>query len=374
MQHQKLGILGGGQLGLLLTQAAMRFPVSVSVYDPDPSCSAAGFTDRFVRGDFSDFEKILAFGLDQDAVIFETEQVCLDAILELEKKGVRVYSSPQTLSWISDKALQKEKLVSVGIPTADFVRISGSEVRSYEGPFPIVQKWRRGGYDGSGVCIHTEKKSIQSAKSVDSIFESCVDIAMEVSVIVARSRDGDLVIYDPVEMVFDARANLVDYLIAPARLETAVTQELYVLTKTMAEKLDFLGLYAIEFFIDQKGHIYVNEISPRPHNSGHHTISTHITSQYEQQIRLALGLPLGSVDRLSEAVMVNLLSEEAQGQTDYKGLASALSIPNVQYTFYGKKEVRPFRKMGHALILEKTLEKALERKEDIRTKLIITAQ
>ena len=373
MRGTKLGIIGGGQLGMLLVQAAIRFPVQTSVYDPNPSCSAAAYTQNFVQGSFEDYEKVLEFGLQHDAVIFEIEKTDVTALLELQKRGVRVASAPETLEWIQDKGVQKKMLKEVGIPVPSFEYVSASDVRKYNGPFPVVQKWRTGGYDGYGVAIHEGLESLKNAQEVDSIFEEKVDIAKEISVILARDTHGNVEVYPPVEMVFDPDANLVDYLIAPARIEKQQEEEMNAVARKISEKLNFIGIYAIEFFIDTAGKVYANEIAPRPHNSGHHTISANITSQYEQQIRVALGLPLGYAEQITPCVMVNLLADNTTGPTHYKGLKKAFEIPNVQYTFYGKEEVRPSRKMGHALIIEKTLEKALERMNDIRTTLTITS-
>lgn len=373
MKNTKIGIIGGGQLGLLLTQSAITFPAHVSVYDPNENCPATPFTHLFMQGGFDDYEKIVEFGKDQDVLIFETEKTDVKALFELEKMGKKIVSSPTTLQWIQDKGLQKQKLQEAGLPTSDFQFAGANEVRNYSGPFPIVQKWRTGGYDGYGVQIHKNQESIQSAQEVDSIFEEKIEIDKEISVIVVRNKQGDVVTYPPVEMVFDPTANLVDYLIAPARLDKKTVEKLNEMCKAMAEKLEFVGLYAIELFIDEQGNIYINEIAPRPHNSGHHTIAANVTSQYEQQIRVALGLPLGSTKQIHPCVMLNLLADDSSGPVSYEGLEQAYQIPNVQYYIYGKTHVRPSRKMGHALILEDDLEIALKRMEQIRNTLTITS-
>jgi 5-(carboxyamino)imidazole ribonucleotide synthase len=373
MFTQKLGIIGGGQLGLLLTQAAMSFPVQVSIYDPNPHCSAAHYTRHFSKGDFDDKERLIAFGSLQDAVIFETESVNAEALIELQEKGVRVISCPKALQWIKDKGCQKEKLKKARLPILDFRYISASEIKSYNDHFPIVQKWRKGGYDGYGVQIIKTKADLKKAKEVDSIFEEMAEIEKEISVILARNELGDIEFYPPVEMVFDPVANLIDYLIAPANLSLKKRRQILHISKEAAEKLKLVGLYAIEFFMDKKGKFYINEIAPRTHNSGHHTINGNITSQYEQQIRMALGLPLGSTKQIIPCLMLNLLADNTKGRTSYKGIEEAFAIPNVQYTLYGKEEVKPGRKMGHAIIMEKTIEKAIEKMNDVRKKLLITS-
>ncbi len=372
MKNVKIGIIGGGQLGLLLTQAAIDFPAHISIFDPNENCPAAIFTNHYTKGNFDDYQAILEFGKDKEVLIFETEKANVKALKELQEMGKKILSSPQTLEWIQDKGKQKEKLEAAGIPTSPFHYVAAEEVKNYPGPFPIVQKWRTGGYDGYGVQIHKNRETLSQAEARDSIFEALVDLEKEVSVLVARNEAGDLAIYPPVEMVFDPVANLVDYLLAPANINNKQSEALEGLTKKIAEKLEFIGIYAIEFFIDKKGEIYVNEISPRPHNSGHHTVSANVTSQYEQQIRIALGLPLGSTQQLSPCLMLNLLAENVTGETHYQGLKEAYEISNVQYVLYGKNEVRPSRKMGHALILEQNSAIALEKMKQIKNTLTIT--
>lgn len=372
MKTQRIGILGGGQLGMLLAQAATHFPVSISVYDPDPNCPARPYTANLTQGSFDDVQKIIDFGRAHDVVIFETESVNVEALKILEAAGIRVVSSPATLEWIRDKGRQKEVLRDAGVPVAAFEYVAANEVRDYSGVFPVVQKWRTGGYDGYGVMIHKNPESLKDAKMVDSIFEELVDIEKELSILLARGEDGDIAVYPLIEMVFSSTRNMVDYLVAPANISDARAEDFFVIAKHLATKLNFVGIYAIECFLDKKGKIYVNEIAPRPHNSGHHTVSANVTSQYEQQIRIALGLPLGSPQQLTPCVMMNLLAANASGVTQYLGLKEALAIKNIQYTFYGKEQVRPFRKMGHAVIIEKTLEKALQKMNDVRTVLTIT--
>lgn len=373
MPHTTLGIIGGGQLGMLLAQEATNFPITTSIYDPNPQCSAARCTPDFTTGDFSDTQRIIDFGTNCDTVIFETEQVSIDPLYALQDAGVHVLSDPHTLEWIQDKGIQKQTLRDAGIPVPPFALVSADQVKSYQGSFPIVQKWRTGGYDGYGVTIHRNAQSLATAQEVDSLFEQPVQIAKELSVIIARDARGNVALYDPVEMVFDPESNMVDFLICPAHISDAVRSQMNEICRTMADKLSFHGIYAVEFFLDVNDQLLVNEISPRPHNSGHHTVEACVTSQYEQQIRIALGLPLGSTDTITPCVMVNLLADKSTGATRYDGLEDAFAIPNVHYTFYHKHQVRPSRKMGHAVILEKSLEKAHQRMNDIRTTLTITA-
>lgn len=371
MRNTQIGIIGGGQLGMFLLQTAIEFPVHVSIFDPDPECSASYFTKDFVQGNFDDKKALLDFSQSCDVLLYETERVSLDALREMQAMGKTVFSSPQSLEWIQDKGLQRETLDKAGFPVPNYELIDADKLSAYAGIFPIVQKWRKGGYDGQGVKILKQAQDLDDIHLVDSVFEELVDIKMELSVLVVRSPEGECKLYPPIEMVFDQEANLVDYLVAPARIEKSLHDKVLEISREMAEQLHFEGLYAIEFFVDHNGNIMVNEVSPRAHNSGHHTLSANVTSQYEQQIRLSLGLPLGSTDMLSPCVMVNLLGKGTPGPTRYKGLYKAFTIPNVQYMLYGKKEVRPHRKMGHALILEASIEKALERLSSIRETLSI---
>lgn len=370
MRSHQIGIIGGGQLGMFLLQSAIPFPCHVSIYDPNPQCSASYFTNHFQKGECDDTEKILEFAKDCDSILFETEKASLKALLKLQKQGKKVLSSPQSLEWIQDKGTQRQKLKEAGFPVPDFQLLSASESKDYSGNIPVVQKWRTGGYDGKGVNMINSTEDIED---VDSVFEELIDIKHEVSIIIARSPDGKTAVYPSIEMVFNQEANLVDYLISPARIDAKLETKLKDLAVELATQLNFEGIYAIEFFIDQNDQIFVNEIAPRPHNSGHHTLSANVTSQYEQHIRMALGLPLGSPEMLSPCLMVNLLGEGETGPTNYTGLEQVFDIPNVQVMLYGKDEVRHHRKMGHALILESDHTIALEKMEQIKNTLTITS-
>ncbi len=312
---------------MLLVQAAIPFPAHCSVYDPNPNCSAAYFTQSFTQGTFDDYDALMAFGQQCDVVIYENEQINLDALFDLQKAGVRVLSSPDSLAWIQDKGIQRDKLKEAGFPSPDYALYAADELQNYSGPFPVVQKWRTGGYDGKGVSIIKNSAELATAAAQDSVLEACIDIDKELSSLVARNEVGDIAIYPATEMVFDPELNLVDYLIAPARIEKSVADQLEDITREMAEKLNFVGVYAIEFFLDKNGELFVNEVSPRTHNSGHHTVAANHASQYEQQIRIALGLPLGSTETLSPCVMANLLADDSTGTTQYHGLEAAYQIP-----------------------------------------------
>jgi 5-(carboxyamino)imidazole ribonucleotide synthase len=369
MRNITLGIIGGGQLGMILIQKAVEFPVTVNLYDPNPDCSAAHFCTKFFEGSFDDADKLYEFGKQCDVVIYELEKVSVDALLKLQSEGVRIVSKPETLEWIQDKGVQNDKLKQAGFPVPDYELVEAAKVMEYDGEFPVVQKWLKDGYDGQGVNIARSKDELQE---VDCVLEEMIDIEMELSVIVARNEQGEIVSYDPVEMVFDDEANLVDYLIAPARISYELRVEALDICKKAAELFGFVGVYAFELFLSKDGRLLVNEISPRVHNSGHQTVAANKSSQYEQQIRIALGLPLGSTDQISNCVMLNLLGAVGSaGETNYEGLEEAYSIDGVQYTFYGKNNVRPYRKMGHAVILEEDIDEALAKVQKIKQTLTI---
>jgi len=373
MRNTRIGIIGGGQLGMMLVQAAVPFPCQISVYDPNPTCSAAGFTSDFTQGEFSDFDAILEFGQKCDAVIFEIERVNADALIALQKKGVKVVSSPEVLKWIQNKSIQRQTLDQEGFPVMKYQEITGENVRKYNGEFPVVQKLSVGGYDGKGVIIHQDTASLESAPEVDSVFEEMVDIEKELSVIVARNEHGDITCYEPTEMVFDPDLNLLDYLIAPANISEEIVRKLREITNKFVTHFEFVGICAIEFFLTKTGEILINEISPRVHNSGHQTVLVNVCSQYEQQIRIALGLPLGSEDQLDSCLLANLIADNSQGDTAYIGLEEGYKIPGTQFTFYGKEQVKPGRKMGHVVILGTDMEEKLSKLDTIRKNITITS-
>jgi 5-(carboxyamino)imidazole ribonucleotide synthase len=373
MRQTHIGIIGGGQLGMLLIQASIPFPCRTSVYDPNPNCSSAHFTDSFTQGNFEDEEALINFAKDCDVILFETESVNVQALLKIKAQGKRVLSSPESLAWIQSKGKQREVLKEAGIPQPSFKIFKANELQSYEGPFPIVQKWLSGGYDGQGVFIHKDKTSLNKAEAKDSVLEEKIRIKKELSLLFARNESGQMEIYPAIEMVFDPKLNLIDHLIAPARITEETTQKMIEIAKKLSEKLTLVGVYAIEFFLTEKNELLINEISPRTHNSGHHTVSANVCSQYEQQIRIALGLPLGSSHQTQNCIMANLLADDSRGKTQYIGLEEAFALDKVQFFFYGKESTRPGRKMGHALIFYSDLEEGLATLKKLRSTLTITS-
>jgi 5-(carboxyamino)imidazole ribonucleotide synthase len=328
-----------------------------------------------VQGDLQNAEAVVAFGRDLDCITIEIEHVSVDGLRELEQRGVRVIPKPEHLAIIQDKGLQKQFFADHGIPTSPFQLIDNVTEVGAMG-FPIVQKMRTGGYDGKGVVVLRDEASVSKAFTVPSVLEAAVDIDKELSVIVARNSSGEMRCFPVVEAVFDPVANLVDYLIAPAAITAEQASEAERVARQVAECMDFEGLLAVELFLSQNGEILVNEVAPRTHNSGHHTIEANITSQFEQHLRTVLNLPLGSTDAVHPVgAMVNIVgSANAQGTPDYQGIDAALATEGVHPHLYGKSQVKPFRKMGHVTITGATREEVLDRMMRIREQLAVNGK
>jgi len=356
-----LGILGGGQLGRMLIQEAIDLDVKVAVLDPASDAPCAAICHSFVCGSFNDFDTVYQFGQGKDLLTIEIENVNTDALEALENEGVVVLPSAGVLKMVKDKGLQKQFYAANDIPSAAFILIENkSELENSPFAFPMVQKLRTGGYDGRGVQILRSEADYPRAFDAPSVLEKAVDIEKELSVIVARSVSGQTSVFPVVELIFDPEANLVDVLLAPARISSQTESKAIEIALRVVEKANFVGLLAVELFLTPSGEILVNEIAPRPHNSGHHTIEANFTSQYGQHLRAILDLPLGNTEALCPAAMVNLLGAPGhEGPVHYQGLENALSTPSTYVHLYGKTQTKPFRKMGHITVLSKTVEEAL---------------
>ena len=348
----RLGVLGGGQLGRMMIQEAMNWDVRVEVMDPSHEASCKHFTHRFVQGDLKDADAVVAFGTGLDAITVEIEHVSAEGLKRLEAQGVEVVPRPDHLALIQDKGLQKQAFLSWGLPSAPFQLIAnGSEVGAMG--YPIVQKLRKGGYDGKGVqVLKTEADAAERAFDAPCVLEQAVDIDKELSVIVARNARGEVTTYPVVEAVFDPVVNLVDYLIAPAAISETQAEEATKLAMAVVNKMDFVGLMAVELFLDREGGMWINELAPRTHNSGHNTIEGNVCSQFEQHLRAVLNLPLGDTSPLHPcSAMVNLIAEpDAHGLPVYEGMEEVLTWPNVHVHLYGKSTAKPHRKMGHVTL------------------------
>lgn len=367
----KIGIVGGGQLGRMMAQKAKKLGFTVIVLDPSPNSPAGQVADRQIVGSFSDAAKLRELVEQCHVTTYDLEHVDTRAMKDLAEEGHQIHPSPALLDLVQDKLVQKEALSRSGIPTPEFCRLDRPSAAAFERfGFTLVQKARRGGYDGKGVAVLRSKEDLPRALPGESLIEKFIDVDKELAVMVARGRDGAVRCYPVVEMVFDTRANVLDLLLAPACIPDHVALEAQALAARTVEVLDGVGVFGVEMFLSKTGKLFINEIAPRPHNSGHYTIEACVTCQFEQHLRAITGLPLGATDLMRPAAMINLLGEQDMaGRPIVEGLREAMSIPGVSVHIYGKQETRPFRKMGHVTILDEDLEEA--RKKALRVKEIL---
>ncbi|WP_187261918.1 5-(carboxyamino)imidazole ribonucleotide synthase [Pontibacter beigongshangensis] len=371
----KLGILGGGQLGRMLMQAGLDFNLYTLVLDPDENAPCKTICNEFFVGSFRDFDTVYEFGKNCDILTIEIEHVNADALQKLEEEGVKVYPDAKTVRTIQDKGLQKEFFQKHNIPTAEFRLLKDASALEANADFlPAFQKLRREGYDGRGVVKLAGSSDLGKGFQEPSVLEKLVDYEKEISVIVARNPQGEVTAFPVVELSFHPEHNLVDSLFAPANVPYKLQRHAIEIASRVIEAFGMVGILAVEMFLTKDGQILVNEVAPRPHNSGHHTIKANFTSQYEQHLRAILNLPLGATDIQSAAVMLNLLGEPGyDGEAAYEGLQEALAVPGVYIHLYGKKFTRPARKMGHITVLAETIEEAQQRAESIKNVIKVKA-
>lgn len=364
----RVGVLGGGQLGRMLIQAAMELNVHISVLDPDPQAPCRPYAHEFYTGSLSDYDTVMQFGSRCDLLTIEIEHVNTEALAALKAAGKIVYPDPAHIAMIQDKRLQKTFLQSRSLPTAPFVLVENrEEVARHPARFPVVQKLARAGYDGRGVQVLRSEAQLSQAFDAPGLLEEFVPFEKEIAVIVARNPQGEMAVFPPVEMVFHPEQNVVEYLFAPALLSAEQAAAASELARQVVKELEYTGVMAVEMFLTREGHFLINELAPRPHNSGHHSIRANASSQYEQHLRAILGLPLGDTRPLCAAAMVNLLGEAGYtGPVLYEGIEKALAMPGVFPHFYGKAETRPFRKMGHVIILGEHPDELRERVHALR--------
>lgn len=372
----KLGILGGGQLGRMLIQAAIDYNVHIKVLDPSAEAPCKAYAHEFVQGSLNDYDTVMAFGQRVDILSIEIENVNTDALKALQKAGKTVYPDPDTIALIQSKRNQKQYYVDHDLPTADFCLIENAEaLKDHLHRLPAVQKLDRAGYDGRGVQVLKTKEDLSKALDAPSLLESFVPFEKEIALIIARNPQGEIKSFPLVEMVFHPVHNLVEYLFSPAQLSPAQVEEAEAIGKKLVTELDYVGLLAIEMFLDKEGKILINEIAPRPHNSGHQSIRANMTSQYEQHLRAILGLPLGETTLLSPAAMVNLLGADGhRGKAVYQGIEGVLEIPGAYPHIYGKAETKPFRKMGHVSILAGDIAELKEKVHTVRETLTVISE
>ncbi|MFD1551353.1 5-(carboxyamino)imidazole ribonucleotide synthase [Putridiphycobacter roseus] len=358
----KLGILGGGQLGRMFIQAAINFDVNVHILEKGSESPASSAAFSYTNGDIQNFEDVYNFGKDKDVLTIEIENVNIPALKKLEQEGVKVYPQPHIIELIQDKGAQKAFYEKHQIPTAPFYLIENrNEISSYITELPFMQKMRVGGYDGKGVLALHDENDIIEGFDAPSVLEKFVDFEKELAVIVARNENGEIKTFPLVEQEFNPEANLVEFLFSPADINDEISKKAIAIAEQIVLKLDFVGILAVELFLTKDNELLVNEIAPRPHNSGHHTIEGNITSQFEQHLRAILNLPLGCTDIKIPSVMINLLGDKGySGKVKYTGMEAILALPGVTPHIYGKAETKPFRKMGHVTVVNPALNKAKE--------------
>lgn len=372
--NKKLGVLGGGQLGRMLIQSAIDFNMSVAVLDPDDTAPCSFIAD-FTVGKLTDYETVLNFGKRFDIITIEIENVNTQALKELVKMGKQVFPQPEVIELIQDKRIQKKFFEEYRIPTAEFLLVdSKEEVIKHKGFLPAVNKLGKEGYDGRGVQLLRTEKDLDKAFDSPGLLEKLIDFEKEIAVIVARNENGDIVSYPAVEMVFHPEKNLVEYLFAPASLPGNVLQEADRIARKVIKSLNMIGLLAVEMFVTKEGKVLVNEVAPRPHNSGHQTIEANITSQYEQHLRAIHNLPLGACNTVLPSAMVNLLGEEGyEGVARYQGFEEIAKLPGVHVHLYGKRLTKPFRKMGHVTIVDINVERLKQTTQLVKQTLKVIA-
>ena len=374
-----LHILGGGQLGKMLIEAASDWNIRCHVLDPDPDCSCSRLAWQFTCGSFKDYDAVMAFCAEAHYITIEIEHVNTDALRDLKAQGKKVFPDPDMLDIIKDKGKQKSFYVEHGIPTSPFTLYDDADairqaVASGTRTLPFVQKSCTAGYDGKGVQVVRTKDDLDKLLPGASLAEELIPFEKELAVIVARSTNGDTKAFPAVEMEFHPTANLVEFLLSPAHINSELEQKAQQLAVRTIEAMNLYGVLAVEMFLTADGDILVNEVAPRPHNSGHHTIEANITSQYQQLLRSIFGFPLGSTALTTTSMMVNLLGEDDYtGEAIYEGLPECLAIEGVYVHLYGKKITKPFRKMGHVTIVDSDAAKAREKANFVKDNLKIKA-
>lgn len=368
--YKKIGVLGGGQLGRMLIQEAINLDVELHCLENDDDAPCAKIAHVFKKGSITDKQTVLDFGAAFDLITVEIENVSIEALYELEGLGKKVFPQPRVLELIKDKGLQKQFYAQHNIPTAPFMLLDANSDDIPPLDFPFVQKKRVGGYDGKGVKIIRTQSDWENRFTEPSVIEALIPFEKELSVIVARNEDGEVKTFDAVECEFNSEANLVEFQFSPAAIFKEIEAKAQEIAKQVISTLDMVGLLAVEFFLTESGELIVNEIAPRPHNSGHHTIECCYTSQFEQHLRAILNLPLGDTRLIMPGAMLNILGSPGhEGTAVYEGLEDILSLDGVYPHLYGKTNTKPFRKMGHVTILGDDLRVIKEKAEIVKNRL-----
>lgn len=348
----KIGILGGGQLGRMIIQEAINYNIKIHILDADPNAPCSFLTPHFTLGNLNDHDAVVNFGRQLDVITVEIENVSISGLKELQSMGKKVFPQPDILELIKDKGLQKEFYRLNQLPTADFKLLeSGKDLLKDDDFSPVALKLRTGGYDGKGVQIIRNREDVKNAFDGPCVAEKLIPFVKELSVLVARNESGQTKAYPVVECEFNSEANLVEFLFSPADISESIEKRAEELAMQVIERLGMVGLLAVELFLLESGELLINEIAPRPHNSGHHTIECNVTSQFEQHLRAVIDLPLGETKLVQGGVMVNILGSKGySGPAVYLNAERLLQLPGVHLHLYGKKNTTPFRKMGHVTI------------------------
>jgi 5-(carboxyamino)imidazole ribonucleotide synthase len=376
----KLGILGGGQLGKMLLYDTRKFDIYTCVLDSSDEAPCKIASNEFYQGDLMDFETVYNFGKKVNVLTIEIENVNVDALEKLENEGIKVYPSSKTLRIIQNKATQKLFYIDHNLPTAIFSRFAYTSEIEYAVSngglkFPFVWKCAKFGYDGTGVKVIRKISDFEYLPNVECITEELIHFKKELAVIVARNVSGETKIYPVVEMEFHQEANQVEYVICPARISEEVAKKAKIIALKVSATFNHVGLIAVEMFQTQDDNILINEVAPRPHNSGHHTIETSYTSQFEQHLRAILDLPLGKTDSKIAGIMVNLVGEDGyNGNVVYKNIEKIMKMEGVTPHIYGKKQTQPFRKMGHVTVVHTDLKKARKIAEKVKNTIKVISE
>ena len=376
----KLGVLGAGQLGKMLFQECLKWDIQTLMLDPDPKAPCAAYTDTFVQGNLQDFETVYQFGKTVDVLTIEIENVNLEALKKLQDEGVKIYPSPDTLENITSKAKQKIFYQENEIPTADFLIFENKSalqeaITSNTLSLPFVWKAATGGYDGKGVSVIKTIEDLTKLPDTTCVAEHLVAFEKELAITIARNPSGQVKAFPVVEMEFHPTANQVEYVLCPANICSEITQKATEIATKVSKTFQHVGLLAIEMFLTKDGDILVNEVAPRPHNSGHLSIEANYVNQFEQHLRAVLDLTLGDTRLKAPAVMINLVGEEGYtGNVYYKGIEKCLELNGVTPHIYGKKHTKPFRKMGHITITAPSLEEARQTAQKVKEHICVITQ
>ena len=368
----KLGILGGGQLGKMLLAETRKFDIQTYVLDPSNEAPGKFACNKFFQGDLMDYQTVYDFGKKVDVLTFEIELVNIDALKQLEKEGIKVYPSPATLEQIQHKGIQKDFYTKNNIPTAAYSRFKTIDelkaaIHNNTQSFPFIWKAAEFGYDGNGVKVVRSIEDLEGLSSADCIAEEMIDFKNELAVIVVQNPSGQIATYPVVEMEFHPEANQVEYVLCPARIDKKVAEKALDVAMKVSRHFNHVGLLAVEMFQTQDDQIIVNEVAPRPHNSGHYSIEASYCSQFENHLRAILDLPLGSTKSKVAGIMVNLVGEEGfTGEVVYENIEEILAIDGVTPHIYGKRQTRPFRKMGHVTIVHEDMDEARRIAQDVK--------